>query len=275
MKYTLLLLFVFQVAFAQQKTPYGNNSQVGKYASIRGFNMYYETYGQGEPLLIIHGNGGSIKDFQHQIPYFSQFYRVILADNRSHGKSVDTQDSLSYEMMADDFAGLLDHLKIDSAQVIGWSDGGINGLLLASRHPHKVKKLAVTGANLTPDAGTSADPWVVEYVKHNIDSLRRLPATQENKRWLKLNRMLVEQPNINHQELHKIQCPTLVIGGDHDVIVTRHTLEIAENISKSYLWILPNSGHSTPVNYATQFNQTVHDFLKSPFRKIEKFAKFN
>jgi pimeloyl-ACP methyl ester carboxylesterase len=133
----------------------------------------------------------------------------------------------------------------------------------------------VTGANLTPDAGTSADPWVVEYVKHTIDSLRRLPVTQENKRWLKLNRMLVEQPNISHQELHKIQCPTLVIGGDHDVILTRHTLEIAENISKSYLWVLPNSGHSTPVNYATQFNQTVHDFLKSPYRKIEKFAKFN
>ncbi|MEY2894836.1 MAG: hypothetical protein RIS42_555 [Bacteroidota bacterium] len=275
MKYCVLLLLITFSVIGQSKIPFGQNSKVGKYASIRGFNMYYETYGKGEPLLIIHGNGGSIKDFEKQIPYFSQFYRVILADNRSHGKSIDTQDSLSYEMMADDFAGLLDHLNIDSAHVIGWSDGGINGLLLASRHPSKVRKLAVTGANLTPDAGKSTDPWVVEYVHHVIDSLSHLPVTQENKRWLKLNRMLVEQPHISHDVLRRIQCPTLVIGGDHDVIVPRHTLEIAENIPNSYLWILPNSGHSTPIYYATQFNQTVHDFLKSPYRKIEKFDKFN
>jgi pimeloyl-ACP methyl ester carboxylesterase len=112
-------------------------------------------------------------------------------------------------------------------------------------------------------------------VHHVIDSLSHLPVTQENKRWLKLNRMLVEQPHISHDVLRRIQCPTLVIGGDHDVIVPRHTLEIAENIPNSYLWILPNSGHSTPIYYATQFNQTVHDFLKSPYRKIEKFDKFN
>lgn len=274
MKYLLLLLLICQLAFAQKKVPYGNNPQAGKYASIRGFNMYYETYGKGQPLLIIHGNSGSIRDFENQIPYFTRHYRVILADNRSHGKSIDTQDSLSYEMMADDFAGLLDHLKIDSALVIGWSDGGINGLLLASRHPEKVRKLAVTGANLTPEAGKSVDPWVDKNEYHVVDSLRHLPITQENKRLLKLHRMLVEQPNISHAVLAKIQCPTLVIGGDHDVIVPRHTLEIAEAIPQSYLWILPNSGHSTPVYYKNQFNQTVHDFLRNPYRKIEKHAKF-
>jgi pimeloyl-ACP methyl ester carboxylesterase len=275
MKYCVLLLLITHSIFGQSKIPFGQNSKVGKYASIRGFNMYYETYGKGEPLLIIHGNGGSIKDFEKQIPYFSQFYRVILADNRSHGKSIDTQDSLSYEMMADDFAGLLDHLNIDSAHVIGWSDGGINGLLLASRHPKKVKKLAVTGANLTPDAVVSVDPWVVENENRYVDSLSRLPTSLETKRLIKLHHMMQILPQIKHEEIRKIQCPTLVIGGDHDVIVPRHTLEIAENIPNSYLWILPNSGHSTPIYYATQFNQTVHDFLKSPYRKIEKFDKFN
>lgn len=276
--YMKICLLVFLVSFsvlAQTKIPYGKNSKAGNYASVRGFQMYYETYGTGKPLLLIHGNGGSMADFSNQIPFFSQHYRVIVADNRSHGKSIDTQDSLSYEMMADDFAGLLDHLKIDSASVIGWSDGGINGLLLASRHPSKVRKLVVTGANLTPDAGKSTDPWVVEYVHHVIDSLSHLPVTQENKRWLKLNRMLVEQPHISHDVLRKIQCPTLVIGGDHDVIVPRHTLEIAENIPQSYLWILPNSGHSTPIYYANLFNSTVHEFLKNPYRTIEKHAKFN
>src|SRR5688500_11989868 len=79
-------------------TMYGKNEKVGRYVKTRGFKMYYETYGKGEPLLIIHGNGGSINDFLYQIPYFSKSYKVILADSRAQGKSVDTGDSLSYEM---------------------------------------------------------------------------------------------------------------------------------------------------------------------------------
>ncbi len=147
-----------QLTFAQSATIspfdttiYGKNDKVGRYVKTRGFNMYYETYGEGDPLLIIHGNGGSINNFLYQIPYFSKKYKVILADSRAQGKSVDAGDSLSYEMMTDDLNALLDTLHLDSCYVIGWSDGGINGLLLAMRHPAKVKKLAVTGANLWPD----------------------------------------------------------------------------------------------------------------------------
>ena len=129
-------------------TMYGRNEKAGHYVHTRGINMYYETYGNGAPLLIIHGNGGSINNFLYQIPYFSKEYRVILADSRAQGKTTDTGDSLSYEMMTDDLNALLDSLQVDSCYVIGWSDGGINGLLLAIRHPDKVKKLAVPGANL-------------------------------------------------------------------------------------------------------------------------------
>ena len=89
------------------QTVYGSNARVGKYANIRGFNMYYEVYGAGKPLLIIHGNGGSIKDFRYQIPYFAKNYKVILADSRAQGKSTDLSDSLTYEMMADDLNALL------------------------------------------------------------------------------------------------------------------------------------------------------------------------
>ena len=274
MKKLFYFLLISLSTFAQKTIPYGTNPQAGHYARIRGFQMYYESYGKGEPLLFIHGNNGSIKDFKNQIPIFSKSYRVIIADNRSHGKSIDTQDSLSYEQMADDFAALLDHLKLDSVNVVGWSDGGINGLLLASKYPKKVRKLAVTGANLTPEAGRSIDIWVDKNEHHYVDSLRHLPVTQENNRLLKLHRMLLEQPHISLAVLNKIQCPTLVIGGDHDVIMPHHTLEIAEAIPRSYLWILPNSGHSTPVFYKNIFNATVLDFLKTPYRKIEKEAKF-
>jgi pimeloyl-ACP methyl ester carboxylesterase len=219
--------------------PYGDNKAVGKYYTIRGFKMYSEVYGTGQPLLIIHGNGGSISNFLYQIPYFSKKYKVILADSRAQGKSADSGDSLSYEMMADDYSALLDAMKIDSANVIGWSDGGINGLLLAIRHPEKVKKLAITGANLVPD--TTAVPlevWnmVMPDYKMLLDKKNK---NDREKAGFKLLRLLVENPHIPLTDLHTIHCPTLVIGGDHDVIKPEHTMLIYENIPKAYLWILP------------------------------------
>ncbi len=241
-------------------TRYGRNDKVGKFVYVRGFDMYYETYGKGEPLLIIHGNGGSINNFVYQIPYFAQHYHVIIADSRAQGKSTDNSDSLSYEMMADDLNALLDKLGIDSCYVIGWSDGGINGLLLAIRHPDKVKKLAVTGANLWPDT-TAVDPFVYHWAMNYNDSLERVKQTREVKNERKLAHLLSYEPRITLQQLHSIKCPTLVIGGDHDVILPRHTLLIAENIPRSYLWILPDSGHSTPIQYKDDFNREVYDFF--------------
>lgn len=260
-------------------TQYGRNKAVGKYVNLRGFNMYYEVYGKGEPMLIIHGNGGSINNFVFQIPYFAKTYQVILADSRAQGKSIDGKDSISYEMMSDDLNALLDHLKLKNVNVIGWSDGGIEGLLLAMNHPDKVKKLAVTGANLWPDS-TAIDPFVYKMVmKQNMvaaDTMKKIKnPTAAMKNQVKLLHLLSYEPHIPLSALSKITCPTLVIGGDHDVIRTEHTMKIAEAISNSYLWILPNSGHSTPLVYHDVFNQLVGDFFSKPYRKIEKYGRFN
>lgn len=266
---------VQSVASAQHDAVnYGDNAASGHYINIRGVYMYYEMYGAGEPLLIIHGNGGSIRDFTNQIPYFEKYYKVIVADNRSQGKTVDPADSLSYEMMADDLDALLDALELDSCYVIGWSDGGIDGLLLAMRHPDKVKKLAVTGANLWPDS-TAVDPFVCNWAMHINDSLSHVPTTPDLKIPKKLLHLLAFEPHIPTSALQGIHCPTLVIGGDHDVILPQHTLLIAQSIPKSYLWILPNSGHSTPIVYKDDFNKSVHDFFQKPYRNIEKFGRFN
>ena len=254
--------------------PYGNNKGAGKYYNIRGFKMYAEVYGEGQPLLIIHGNGGSINNFLYQIPYFSKKYKVIIADSRAHGNSIDKGDSLTYEMMADDYAALLDMMKIDSADVIGWSDGGINGLLLSIRHPEKVKKLAITGANLVPD--TTAVPkevWDMVMPTYTMLKKKTTRNDEENGAY-KLYRLLVEQPHIPTTDLQKITCPTLVIGGDHDVIKIEHTLLIQKNISKSYLWILPASGHSTPIVYKDDFNTVVDRFFSYPYRTFNGEARF-
>lgn len=270
-----LLLVTFTYAQTSNDTIlYGNNKKVGRYIKTRGFNMYYETYGKGEPLVIMHGNGGSIGNFQYQIPYFSKSYKVILADSRSQGKSVDDGDSLSYEMMADDINALLDTLHLDSCYVIGWSDGGINGLLLAMRHPEKVKKLAITGANLWPDT-TAVDPFIANWAINYDNSLKNMQSTSTIKHTQKLVHLLNYEPNITTGQLHKLQCPTLVIGGDHDVIRPEHTLLIAASIPKSYLWILPRSGHSTAIVYRDLFNETVINFFIKPYRKIEGFDRFN
>jgi pimeloyl-ACP methyl ester carboxylesterase len=282
--FLVLSILITQLTFAQDAktamdtTMYGRNPAVGKYADIRGFKMYYEIYGKGEPLLIIHGNGGSINNFLYQIPYFAKSYQVILADSRAQGKSVDPADSLSYEMMTDDLNALLDNLHLKSCYVIGWSDGGINGLLLAIRHPDKVKKLAVTGANLWPDT-TAVDPfvynWAMKMNKTVSDSLKKMKTpSPELKNQLKLLHLLSYEPHIKLEDVRKISCPTLVIGGDHDVLLPKHTMLIAQTIPNAYLWILPNSGHSTPIFYKDDFNRVVGDFFSKPFRKIEGFGRF-
>jgi pimeloyl-ACP methyl ester carboxylesterase len=86
-------------------------------------------------------------------------------------------------------------------------------------------------------------------------------------------RLLVEEPHIPLTDLTKITAPALVIGGDHDVIRPEHTMLIAQNIPRSYLWILPNSGHSTPIVYKEEFNKKIDDFFSKKFRKIEKEAR--
>ena len=189
---------------------------------------------------------------------------VIGVDSRAQGKSVDTSSVLNYEMMADDCNALLDSLKIDTVNVIGWSDGGINGLLLAIRHPKKVKKLAITGANLVPDTSVASNLLIESY----LEKLRSLKQDANTRNSIKLAQMMVDEPNIPLTDLHKIKCPVLVIGGDNDLIKPSHTLQIFENIPQAYLWILPFSGHATPQRHKDEFNKKVFEFFKTPFHTV-------
>jgi pimeloyl-ACP methyl ester carboxylesterase len=264
-----LLLITVSAAFTQpKKINYGHNDSVGRFYDVRGIKMYTEEYGAGKPLLMIHGNGGSMGSFGNTIPYFAQKYRVIAADSRAHGRTTDTRDSLSFEMMADDFDALLTAMHIDSAYVLGWSDGGINALVLAMRHPNKVIKLASTGANLVPDStGLIPSYWKSEQ-KEFANWQKRMPLkTDKDKNTYKVFMLDWVQPNIPFSALKAIKCPSLIIGGDRDLIPVQHTVAIAQAISKSYLWIVPNSGHGTLVEHRDEFNRIVDDFFEKPYRK--------
>jgi len=264
-KILFILAFLQTVTFfcySQQKPiPYGNNPMAGKYYNIRGFKMYCEVYGQGKPLLMIHGNGGSINAFKKNIPYFSKKYKVIVVDSRAHGKSIDTKDSLSFEMMADDFDALLEAMHIKKTYVIGWSDGGINALVLAMRHPDKVIRLASTGANLWPDS-TALIPslWKDMVKQYNEQKNKKWTTAKEKNDW-KIFLLDYFQPNIPLSALKAIKCPSLIICGDHDLIPVEHTVLIYHNIPKAYLWVVPNSGHGTLIEHTDEFNKVVDGFF--------------
>jgi len=258
---SLLILITFTCDAQQKLIPYGNNPAAGKYYSIRGIKLYCEIYGAGEPILMIHGNGGSMEAFKKNVPFFSERYKVILVDSRAHGKSTDPSDSLTFEQMTDDFNALLDTLHITKTYVIGWSDGGINALLLAIRHPDKVIKLASTGANLTPDS-TALAPWLWrDMVKqYNKQKDIKWKTAKEKNDW-KIFLLDYLQPNIALSELKKIKCPSLIICGDHDLIPVEHTALIYHNIPKAYLWVVPNSGHPTLIEHTDDFNKKVNEFF--------------
>jgi pimeloyl-ACP methyl ester carboxylesterase len=260
----LLLLITASgtICFGQQKSiPYGDNPAAGKYYNIRGIKMYTEVYGEGKPLLMIHGNGGSMSAFSKNVPYFSKNYKVILVDSRAHGKSTDPSDSLSFEQMADDFSTLLDTMHIAKTYVIGWSDGGINALLLAMRHPGKVIKLASTGANLWPDSTALIPSLWADMQKdyHAKKDLARTTAKEKND-W-KIFMLDYDQPNIAPSSLYAIKCPSLIICGDHDLIPVEHTLLIYQHIAKAWLWVVPNSGHPTLIEHTDDFNNKVNEFF--------------
>ncbi len=258
--------FVMAQSSVSDTTHFGDNQAAGAYMDINGIKMYYEIYGTGDPLLLLHGNGGAIDNFKNQIPYFASKYMVIAVDSRAQGKSVDTNDSLSFEMMADDFSALLDKLHVDSCNVLGWSDGGIDGLLLAIRHPGKVKRLAITGANLWPDSTAISAPdyeWELNY----YDTLGKMPQTPEIMHTRKLMKLDLFQPHITREQLQQIHCPTLVIGGDHDIILPKHTFLIAKSIPGAFLWILPNSSHSTLIDYKDRFNEVVGEFFGDKLKR--------
>ncbi|MEI8085611.1 MAG: alpha/beta hydrolase [Paludibacter sp.] len=260
MRITALTLFIlvacfFGMANAQnQSVDYGNNPKAGHYAAINGINLYYETYGKGKSLIMLHGNGGSIAAFKYQIPFFEKYYKVIAIDSRLQGKSGGKTDTLSYNMMAADFAGLLDYLKIDSAYVLGWSDGGIDGLVLAMHFPKKVSKLAVSGANIVPDS-TAMYAADLEQMKHTV-----LSSTSEKDRTL--NRMMIYQPQIPYSDLQKIHCPVLVMAGDKDMIKPEHTLKIYQSLPSASLCIFPDAYHHVCQQHPDLFNQTVLTFLR-------------
>jgi pimeloyl-ACP methyl ester carboxylesterase len=239
---------------------FGNNDSIGKYAIANGIKIYYEEYGQGEPLLLLHGNSESIQSFRKQIPEFSRYYKVIAVDTRGQGKSSEDGKTYTYDLFADDMNALLNYLKIDNANILGWSDGGNTGLIMAMKYPGKVKKLITMGANVFID-NTVVEKWVFKELNKQLKEMK-LDTSYKDRNRIRLINLLLTEPKHKFEELKVINCPVLVLAGEKDVIKENHTKSIAQNIVKSKLLIAPKETHYYPAENSKAFNATVIEFLK-------------
>lgn len=270
-----LFSFVFSFTVAAQNEPkinYGNNPAAGNYAPVNGIKMYYEIYGEGKPLLLIHGNGGSVFSSREQIPFFSKHYKVIAVESRGQGKTNDNSDSLTYDQMADDINAFLDFRKIDSSYIFGQSDGAILGLILAIRYPKKVKMLAAMAPNTRPDSSALYPGIITRMDKDAIrfsDSVKL--GYKEYIPKLKLVRLMQYHPHITAAELATIQAPVMIMSGDRDMIDISHIVEIFRAIPKSQLSVLPGSTHFALRQNATVFNETIQRFFNKPFEMPKSF----
>lgn|GEM_PF-92848 len=237
---------------------FGNNQ--GKTIKVDQGEIYYESYSKGSPLFLLHGNNEHINSFREQIEPLSRHFRIIALDTRGQGNSINNKVSpYTYEQFADDLSVVMDSLSIKKASLLGWSDGGNTALLFALKHPGKVQKLVLMGANLFPGAD-AIDEKVIESFKNLRDSLSRR-ADPESQNQMRLADLVLNEPHIHEKDLQQLVAPVLVMAGEFDVVKKQHTMLIHSNIKNSQLEIIKGSDHYAPLKNPKVFNKIVLDFM--------------
>ncbi|MET3035403.1 alpha/beta fold hydrolase [Chryseobacterium sp. NRRL B-14859] len=238
---------------------YGKNKSAGSYLKLKDTDLYYEVYGEGEPLVLLHGNSGSIKDFYQQIPVLAKKYKIIAVDTRGQGKSVDTsKKDFTYKLFADDVKALADHLKLNTVNIVGWSDGGNTGLEFALKYPESLNKLITIGANAFPEG---VEDKLIKRFTDQMTQLNQLapPETFNERRLLKI---MLTEPGISKRDLNKIKSPVLVIAGDKDVIKPDHTAFISKQIPNAEMKIYKDTTHMVPFEKPDELNADIQRFLE-------------
>jgi len=248
------------------------------HAAVNGINLYYEIYGEGQPLVLIHGGGSTIQsNFEKVIPMFAKNRKVIAVELQAHGRTSDRNTGVTFEQDADDVAALLEHLKIAKADFLGFSNGGTTTMQIAIRHPQLVNKIILASA-LAKRSGVPPQFW--DFMKQA--SLDNMPAPLKEA-YLKVNpsqqglqamhdkdaqRMVVFK-DIADESIAAIKVPTLIIIGDKDVITPEHALQLHRLIANSELAIIPG-GHGEYLGEVTTLTpQTKDSEFVVPM--IEKF----
>lgn len=268
---SLMLVSCSRVNQSGTSIKYGSNN--GAYLTIHNTKIYYEEYGTGAPLLLLHQGFGSIENVGTLIPELAKHYRVIAPDAPGHGRS-EQADSLSSDLLAHYCSKLIDELKLDSAYVLGWSMGRNTALLLAANRPDKIKKVVSGGSNtkasgLTQEGKDMMKEYTVEAVIEDKDWLAHYQQMnpQPNK-WVKFwsdaRKMGATEGKVSDAKLASINVPVLIIRGDRDMIRLEHSIEIVRLLKKGQLCVYPNVGHDMPESKSEILYKIAIDFFDEP-----------
>ncbi|ASR08437.1 alpha/beta hydrolase [Rhizobium leguminosarum bv. viciae] len=236
-------------------------------AEVNDIKMYYAEYGEGDPILFIHGGLGNAEVWGHQVADFAKDHRVIVADSRGHGRSTRSQQPFGYDLMTSDYVALLDYLKIDKVTLVGWSDGGIIGIDMAMKNPEKLTRVIAQAANVTTD-GVKADVMnnktFNDYINVAGDYYRKLsPTPNEYDAFVtQISEMWATQPAWTAADLGKIAVPVTLAIGDHDEAVKLdHTEMMAKDIPGARLVILKDASHFAMLQDPTGYDAMIRDAM--------------
>lgn len=225
------------------------------YVEVNGVTLYYEVSGSGPSVLLVHGNGEDHSIFNETAKLLRDGYTVYALDSRDHGKSSGSKTP-GYDAMTEDVAEFVKALEIKKPVYCGFSDGGIIGILAASKYPDLFSKLVVCGANAYPQGLKGS--WLMFFTL--LEKINHDPRIL----------MMLKEPRITGTELERICIPTLVLAGERDMVRDSHTRYLASKIKDSCLRILPGEGHGSYVVHSRKLYYLIKKFLEKPLRECKE-----
>jgi len=248
---------------------------------VNDLTVYYETFGTGEPLILLHGGTATRRMWEKFVPTFSKHFKIIAPDSRGHGKTDNPTGEFSFRLMAEDAAGLIGALGLERPSICGYSDGGQICIEIGMRYPDLASKLVIVGAhNRLQDADIASlrdmgieGPGVVDVHKFEkaapeiISRVKEFSSGHGSEYWKtfvrEISKMWLTQLNYSVEDYRKISVPTLILVGDRDPdVALGDALEMYRSIPKAELAVAPCSDHYFPWSKAQLFTSIVLDFLQ-------------
>jgi pimeloyl-ACP methyl ester carboxylesterase len=245
------------------------------FAPVNDIKMYYAIFNKNgkDPVFLLHGGFSNSDTWSFEVPLLSKTHMVIIADSRGHGRSSMSGQPFSYNLMASDVLRLMDYLKIKRAAIVGWSDGGILGLILAIHHPDRISKLFTFGANFdisgykTEAPDTSSSSLSRQFFTRAQADYRRLSPTPDSFGALQsaMGKLYGAEPHLDPEDIKAIKAPTVIAFGEYEQFIRRDHFEaLAKLIPNARLVMLPNVSHGGPIQDPAGFHRALLSLLDSP-----------
>ncbi|CAN7522600.1 alpha/beta hydrolase [Rhizobium rhizogenes] len=233
-----------------------------------GARIWYAAYGQGQPVILLHGGLGNGGNWGHQVPTLIEAgYRAVIIDSRGHGRSTRDERPYTYELMGSDVLTVMDRLDIGKAAIVGWSDGACTGLILARTHPARIAGVLFFACNMDP-SGTKEfvpTPIIDRCFSRHVKDYAALSATPDQFDTFveAVSLMQRTQPNYSVADLAEIDVPVTIVHSEHDEFIKReHADHLARSIPGAELILLPGVSHFAPLQRPAQFNGAILAFLR-------------